>query len=412
MPARRRASARSSAWRRFPAVRRQGLGGAVTGALVEDALARGATTVFLTAGSEDIARVYGRLGFRRIGSALRGGMRPRASGCAHAPRRAAHPNPRALRHRSPHRRDSPRQRSRGAVNERPIVAGVLGALVIAFSAILVDLADVAPATAAFWRCAYALPLLGLLAWSEHRRFGARTWRERRLAFAAGVLFAIDMVVWHYAIRDVGAGLATVLGNLQVVIVPFVALAVLGERVPRAILYALPLVCTGVLLVSGALEDGAYGANPGRGVLLGVATGLAYSAFLLVQRQGSQTCAASAVRSSTCRSSRRSARSPSGRDRRRRPRARVAERGLAGHAGGHVTGPRLAAIMVAAAPAGGHDVDDLTIQPIALVALGAIPLGQDPSVLYQFGGVFLILSGLVSVAIRPTGPRATDSGYPV
>ena len=108
-----------------------------------------------------------------------------------------------------------------------------------------------------------------------------------MASAAGVLFAIDMVVWHYAIRDVGAGLATVLGNLQVVIVPFVALAVLGERVPRAILYALPLVCTGVLLVSGALEDGAYGANPGRGVLFGVATGLAYAAFLLVQRQGSK-----------------------------------------------------------------------------------------------------------------------------
>ena len=53
----------------LPAVRRQGLGGAVTGALVEDALARGAETVFLSAGSEDIARVYARLGFRRIGTA-------------------------------------------------------------------------------------------------------------------------------------------------------------------------------------------------------------------------------------------------------------------------------------------------------------------------------------------------------
>ena len=53
----------------LPAVRRQGLGGAVTGALVEDALARGVTTVFLSAGSEDIARVYARLGFRRVGTA-------------------------------------------------------------------------------------------------------------------------------------------------------------------------------------------------------------------------------------------------------------------------------------------------------------------------------------------------------
>jgi GNAT superfamily N-acetyltransferase len=53
----------------LPAVRRQGLGGAVTGALVEDALTRGVSTVFLSAGSEEIARVYARLGFKRIATA-------------------------------------------------------------------------------------------------------------------------------------------------------------------------------------------------------------------------------------------------------------------------------------------------------------------------------------------------------
>jgi ribosomal protein S18 acetylase RimI-like enzyme len=53
----------------LPTVRRQGLGGAVTGRLVEDALERGVQTVFLSAGSEDVARVYARLGFRRVGTA-------------------------------------------------------------------------------------------------------------------------------------------------------------------------------------------------------------------------------------------------------------------------------------------------------------------------------------------------------
>jgi ribosomal protein S18 acetylase RimI-like enzyme len=53
----------------LPSVRRQGLGGAVTGRLVEDALARGVETVFLSAGSDDIARVYARLGFRRVATA-------------------------------------------------------------------------------------------------------------------------------------------------------------------------------------------------------------------------------------------------------------------------------------------------------------------------------------------------------
>ena len=94
------------------------------------------------------------------------------------------------------------------MRQRPALAGVLGALVIAFSAILVDLADVEPVTAALWRNAYALPFLGVLAWREGAR---RTWRQRRLALIAGVIFAVNLTLWHEAIDDVGAGLATVLG---------------------------------------------------------------------------------------------------------------------------------------------------------------------------------------------------------
>jgi GNAT superfamily N-acetyltransferase len=53
----------------LPAFRHRGLGGAVTAAVVADALAHGAEVVFLSAGSEEIARVYARLGFVRIGTA-------------------------------------------------------------------------------------------------------------------------------------------------------------------------------------------------------------------------------------------------------------------------------------------------------------------------------------------------------
>lgn len=53
----------------LPAVRRRGLAFAVTAALVADARSQ-AATVFLSAGHDDVARVYARLGFRRIGTAL------------------------------------------------------------------------------------------------------------------------------------------------------------------------------------------------------------------------------------------------------------------------------------------------------------------------------------------------------
>ena len=56
-----------------------------------------------------------------------------------------------------HRRHLTRRLVSVAVTDRPVLAGVLGALVIAFSGILVRLAEVSPSTAAFFRCAYALP---------------------------------------------------------------------------------------------------------------------------------------------------------------------------------------------------------------------------------------------------------------
>jgi len=50
----------------------------------------------------------------------------------------------------------------------------------------VRLSHASPSTAAIFRCVYALPFLGLLAWVEDRRFGGRTWRERRSGLVAGV----------------------------------------------------------------------------------------------------------------------------------------------------------------------------------------------------------------------------------
>jgi drug/metabolite transporter (DMT)-like permease len=284
--------------------------------------------------------------------------------------------------------------------ENPTAAGVLGALAIAFSAILVDLADVSPASAAVFRCLYALPALGAIAWWEDRRYGRRTWTERRLAIPAGLFFAVDLIAWHHAIADVGAGLATVLGNLQVVVVPFLALALLGERVPRRILLALPLVCFGVVLVSGALEPDAYGAHPARGVLYGIVTGLTYAAFLLVQRQGSRDL--------------------------RRPAGPLFDMSLIATVAAaiyalalgdsdlvpawpsagwllvlaltsQVLGWLLITVSLPRLPAAMTSLT-LTIQPIGSVLLGAILLGQDPSVL-QLAGVACILAGLLSGALR-------------
>ena len=168
---------------------------------------------------------------------------------------------------------------------RPVMTAVIGAMAIAFSGILVRLANVEPATAAIFRCLYALPVLGILAVVERRRYGPRPAAQVKLAMLAGVFLALDLVIWHHTIGLVGAGLATVLGNTQVVIVAFLAWLFLGERPPRRTVLALPIVLAGVVLISGVIGTGAYGSNPVLGVLLGVVVGFVYALFLLVLRRG-------------------------------------------------------------------------------------------------------------------------------
>jgi drug/metabolite transporter (DMT)-like permease len=172
------------------------------------------------------------------------------------------------------------------LGRRPVLAALLGACCIAFSGPLVRLADVPPSSAALYRCLLALPVLALLARREQRQLGRLPARTRATAVLAGVLFACDLVLWHHTIDAVGAGLATVLGNLQVLVVAVVAWWLLGERPHAGLVASVPVLLLGVVLVSGALGGETYGRDPRLGVLLGLATSVAYAGFLLVLRSGS------------------------------------------------------------------------------------------------------------------------------
>ena len=287
-----------------------------------------------------------------------------------------------------------------SLGRRPAWVAIAGAMAIAFSGILYRLADVSPETGAFFRCLYALPPLFLLARWEDRRLGPRTRRSHALAYAAGILFAVDLLFWHHSIEAVGAGLATVLGNTQVVLVGLIAWAVLGERPSRRSLASIPVVLAGVVLISGALESDAYGSNPPLGVLFGVVTAIAYSGFLLILRAGNAD--------------------------RRRPAGPLFDATLASTVGialwavptgtlelvpdaaaqlwlvllalsSQVLGWLLISISLPRLPAVVTSIL-LTLQPVATVVLAALLVDESPSPL-QLAGAAAILSGLVVASAR-------------
>lgn len=117
--------------------------------------------------------------------------------------------------------------------------------------------------------------------------GPITRRAKYLTVIAGLFFAVDLVAWHNAIEAVGAGLATVLGNLQVVLVAFIAWIVLSEKPHKGLIVAVPVVLVGVVLISGVLGGDAYGKSPVAGVFFGGLTSVAYAGYILILREGSR-----------------------------------------------------------------------------------------------------------------------------
>jgi drug/metabolite transporter (DMT)-like permease len=171
------------------------------------------------------------------------------------------------------------------------ILALLGVLSISFSAVFIRLARVSPVTATFYRAAYAIPMLVAISFARRREVRPR--REHLLAFISGLFLAADLDLWHESIGLVGAGLGTVIPNVQIVFVAMVAWLQHGER-PRAWTFGMiAVVLFGVALTSGLARNDAYGTRPGEGVALGVAAGLCYAVFLVVFRASNRSLAAPA-----------------------------------------------------------------------------------------------------------------------
>ncbi len=160
----------------------------------------------------------------------------------------------------------------------------MGAICISASAVLFTLAHVGPVTAAFYRCALPLPGLAALAIAERNREGPRSIASHGWAALAGLFLALNLVFWMHTIADVGAGPATVLGNLQVLFIAWLAWAFMREKPGRLLVIMLPVVLGGSVLVSGMIGSHGTAHHPVAGAIFGLATSAAFACFLLILRQ--------------------------------------------------------------------------------------------------------------------------------
>ena len=179
-----------------------------------------------------------------------------------------------------------------AGDRRTMLIALAGAFLLSFAPLFYIQSETTPITGAFFRMVYAIPILLILVWYLNRE-DSRSFNTRMLTFAAGILLAIDFAGYHSAIDYIGSGIATLIGNSQVIIVTLSSWWLFGERPNRMILLALPMVMLGLVFIAGIWDDAPYGEDPFKGVIASILAAIFYSSFLILYRYSNRIKAPSA-----------------------------------------------------------------------------------------------------------------------
>ena len=167
-------------------------------------------------------------------------------------------------------------------SDNAVLRTTLGAMMISFSAVWVKLAHVAPIVSAFYRVFFGtLFLIAALLLRRGKLWHG--WSCLGLSIVASVFFALDLYAWHNAIRYVGPGLATILGNFEVFLVPLAGSLLFKERMNLRFFISVPLAVAGLFLIVGVRWE-QLTPDYRFGIYYGLATAVFYSGFLIVLRK--------------------------------------------------------------------------------------------------------------------------------
>ena len=143
--------------------------------------------------------------------------------------------------------------------------------------------DLGPQAIAFWRYAFAAPVLLALVFLVERRAPRQ---PNRYVLLAGTFFALDMALWHWGLTLTTVANATFIVNLGNVSVGFVAWLFLKERPTNIWFGAVLLAIAGAAALSLGGEAGGKGDI--RGDLLALSAALLVSGYMLSSKLARRT----------------------------------------------------------------------------------------------------------------------------
>jgi len=168
---------------------------------------------------------------------------------------------------------------------------LMGGVCIGFAPIAVrdGFEHLGPQALAFWRFAFALPILFLLALGIHRRLPRR---PNKYAIIGGICFGLDIALWHVGIEKTTVANATFIVNLGNLCVGFFAWLILKERPPNIWFAAVIVAVIGAfgLTQGGVLDPAAAraGLDHTSGIIFSAAAAVFVSLYILFSKMARQS----------------------------------------------------------------------------------------------------------------------------
>lgn len=168
-----------------------------------------------------------------------------------------------------------------------LAALVAGALAIGFSGLLARISETGPSATGFWRMVPVLPIFWFWVWRQNRAAKQSappappplSWHDRKILILAGLFFAIDIAFWHWSVQFTTIANATLLSNLNPVVVALASVLLFKEQLGGRFYLGLALAMIGAALLAGASFE--TGGDKLKGDILAVITAVFYGAYLLV-----------------------------------------------------------------------------------------------------------------------------------
>ncbi len=182
-------------------------------------------------------------------------------------------------------------------HSKAVIILLIGTLFLAGTPLWVKASNMDPATQAFLRVAIGALILLPLAIHEMKKKMTLPKQGIIYSVIAGIFLGVDFTAWNFSIFLIGSGVAAILLNLQVVIVPILSTIFDKYKLPKSFIVILPLMIVGVLLTGGVFESTEAMPGPDQisgvktsvlGTIFGLTSGICYSFYLYFSRKASTT----------------------------------------------------------------------------------------------------------------------------